>query len=149
MQQTSKEVASVLRLLAEALEDGTAATLLLADENIFVPSDAAVRVEYERGGGARELLVRVTWGEVSAPQLIHRHSERVHDSLGRVYDVIIYGAPRLDGTWEGWIEFAPLSASQPTRSTGRETTQPDRAALEYWATGLESVYLAGALERAS
>jgi hypothetical protein len=33
-------------------------------------------------------------------------------------------------------------------STGQETSQPDLKALEYWAGGLEPIYLAGALERA-
>jgi hypothetical protein len=32
--------------------------------------------------------------------------------------------------------------------TDRETSQPNRAALEYWADGLEPVYLEGALARA-
>lgn len=34
------------------------------------------------------------------------------------------------------------------RRTRRETTQPSRDALRYWATGLEPTYLQGALERA-
>ena len=50
--------------------------------------------------------------------------------------------------WEGWIEFVPLgSGSKPVRS-GRESTQPSRESLVYWATGLTPVYLKGALERA-
>jgi hypothetical protein len=32
--------------------------------------------------------------------------------------------------------------------TGRETTQPNRPDLLYWATGLTAVYLEGALDRA-
>jgi hypothetical protein len=32
--------------------------------------------------------------------------------------------------------------------TERETTQPDKAVLEYWATGLEPIYFEGALARA-
>jgi hypothetical protein len=35
-----------------------------------------------------------------------------------------------------------------SKRTGQETSQPDRKALEYWATGLEAVYLEGALARA-
>ena len=62
--------------------------------------------------------------------------------------MFVYGEPRTDGTWEGRLEFVPLSAALSTRRTGRETTQPDPAALEYWATGLEPLYLAGAFERA-
>jgi hypothetical protein len=50
--------------------------------------------------------------------------------------------------WEGWIEFVPLDrASVPVRSR-RESTQPSRDSLVYWATGLTPVYLRGALERA-
>jgi hypothetical protein len=56
---------------------------------------------------------------------------------------------RGDGhMWEGWIEFVPLNrASTPVRSK-RESTQPSRESLVYWATGLTPVYLKGALERA-
>ena len=50
--------------------------------------------------------------------------------------------------WEGWIEFVPLNrASSPVRSR-RESTQPSRESLVYWATGLTPIYLKGALERA-
>ena len=50
--------------------------------------------------------------------------------------------------WEGWIEFVPLDLDRkPIRST-RETTQPSREDLLYWATGLTPVYLSGALTRA-
>ena len=149
MQKTSQEVATALRRLAEAVEGGTSAVLELAGESVLVPSDADVKVVFERGGGAREMLIRVTWGLASAPPLlIHRHSEQVQDSGGHLYDVLVYGEPRADGTWEGWLEFHPLSAALRARRTGRETTQPDRAALEYWATGLEPLYLNGAFERA-
>lgn len=55
---------------------------------------------------------------------------------------------RLEGhIWEGWIEFAAQDGSEALR-TPRETTQPDRAALVYWATGLSGTYLEGALSRA-
>jgi hypothetical protein len=50
--------------------------------------------------------------------------------------------------WEGWIEFVPLDKkSSPVRSP-RESTQPSRESLVYWATGLTPIYLKGALERA-
>jgi hypothetical protein len=50
------------------------------------------------------------------------------------------------GLWQGWIEFIPRSGGEPVRSR-RETTQPNRQDLEYWATGLTPVYLEGALHR--
>jgi hypothetical protein len=50
--------------------------------------------------------------------------------------------------WEGWLEFLFLpDAGGPVLRSRRETTQPDLAALRYWASGLSEVYLAGALER--
>lgn len=52
-----------------------------------------------------------------------------------------------DGRWEGWIEFESLDGSEVLRS-GRETTQPNRTDVAYWATGLTPVYLEGALDRA-
>ena len=54
----------------------------------------------------------------------------------------------FDGpTWQGWIEFVPIAGGDVIRSR-RETTQPNRVDLEYWATGLTPVYLQGALQRA-
>jgi hypothetical protein len=58
-----------------------------------------------------------------------------------------WGRERQDGTWEGWLEFVSGQGAAILHSP-RETTQPNLAALEYWASGLTPVYLAGALERA-
>jgi hypothetical protein len=56
-------------------------------------------------------------------------------------------AARPDGhLWEGWIEFIAPDGSD-ARRTPRETTQPDRDAIVYWATGLSPTYLEGAFER--
>lgn len=63
------------------------------------------------------------------------------------YAVHVCGEQRADGTWEGWIEFHPSGLKSILR-TDQETSQPNRAALEYWADGLEPVYLEGALARA-
>jgi hypothetical protein len=60
---------------------------------------------------------------------------------------MIYGVERADGTWEAWIEFRALD-ERPTRVTDRETTQPNRHAVEYWSTGLEPIYFEGAFSRA-
>ena len=58
-----------------------------------------------------------------------------------------WGAQRDDGLWEGWLLFALTDGGNVLR-TPRETTQPSRNALVYWATGLEPVFLEGAFERA-
>jgi len=81
-------------------------------------------------------------------ELIQTYAETLRDSGGAEYVARAYGEAREDGTWEGWLEFAPASGGA-SRRTGRETTQPDRDALAYWATGLEPVYLEGAFARAS
>ena len=54
---------------------------------------------------------------------------------------------RADGMWEAWIEFHPEDGG-PVRATDRESTQPNRTAVEYWVSGLEPVYFEGAFVRA-
>ena len=81
-------------------------------------------------------------------ELIQTYAEVVRDSRGEEYVAQAYGEAREDGTWEGWIEFLPAGGGG-ARRTGRETTQPDRQALAYWASGLEPVYLDGAFARAA
>jgi hypothetical protein len=69
--------------------------------------------------------------------------------IGNVtYTARICGEERPDGTWEGWIEFHPDAADKPVLTTDEETSQPNLAALEYWADGLQPIYLDGALARA-
>lgn len=63
---------------------------------------------------------------------------------GRRYRVAIEGQQRSDGTWAGRVTF---SDGSDVRATDQETSQPDRKALEYWASGLEKVYLEGAFRR--
>src|SRR4028119_221156 len=108
------------------------------------------------------------------PETIHEYTARYRDEDGTSYAVLAVGERRDDGVWggwrasrapaprprpaggerrdggmwEGWIEFHPLlPPGQPVR-TGRETTQPNRDALVYWASGLEPVYFEGAFSRA-
>ena len=82
------------------------------------------------------------------PELIHQHAEQVRDSAGVIYNILIYGEARDDGTWEGWIEFHPAGNAGAVLRTERETSQPNKEALGYWASGLEPVYLEGAFARA-
>jgi len=80
-------------------------------------------------------------------ELIQEHPAHVKGEGGTTYIVRIYAQERTDGTWEGWLEFAPDDTS-PVLRTKRETTQPNLTDLRYWATGLTPVYLEGALVRA-
>lgn len=79
--------------------------------------------------------------------LIRNHPNQLASGNVR-YTARICGLERPDGTWEGWIEFHPNDATQPILSTDQETSQPNYAALEYWADGLEPIYLEGAIARA-
>jgi len=77
--------------------------------------------------------------------LVHRFSTMVAVD-GLPYAAEVRGDRREDGMWEGRLMF--LGGDGTVLVTGRETTQNSLAALTYWATGLEPVYLEGALERA-
>jgi hypothetical protein len=78
--------------------------------------------------------------------VIRTYAPLLTTSDGRVYSARSIGRQREDGTWEGWLEFVPSDGS-PVIHSARETTQPNLADLEYWASGLTAVYLEGALER--
>ena len=67
-------------------------------------------------------------------EMIQQYVEKIESPSGTSYDVFAYGQPRSDGNWEGWIEFH--SAGGRVLRTARETTQPNRAALAYWASVL-------------
>ena len=75
-------------------------------------------------------------------------STPVRDERGRAYRARVCAIERSDGTWEGWLEFHPIDAPKTVLRTGQETLQSNRGALEYWASGLEPIYLDGAFARA-
>ena len=75
------------------------------------------------------------------------HSVVLVSSEGTTFRADTWGERREDGTWCGWLEFSPREGGD-VLVTGQETSQPNRDALAYWATGLEPVYLEGALMRA-
>ena len=82
-------------------------------------------------------------------ELIHEHSTPIKTPDGLRFVARTYGEERPGGTWIGWIEFTRTDdGAGPMLRTERETTQPNRQALEYWASGVEPVYLWGAFERA-
>jgi hypothetical protein len=63
------------------------------------------------------------------------------------YEARACGGETSGGQWHGWLEFVPRGGGAAVRSP-RETTQPNRTDVVYWATGLTPVYLEGALRRA-
>jgi hypothetical protein len=83
-------------------------------------------------------------------ELIQEYSTPIIDESRAVYIARAYGQERADGTWEGWLEFRPEDGrGRGVLRTGQETSQPNRTALEYWASGLEAVYFEGAFLRAA
>ncbi len=78
-----------------------------------------------------------------------KFDEPIMNSSGCMYFAAAIGRQRADdGLWEGLLEFEPVADPGQAILTDRETTQPNRADLEYWAQGLSRVYLQGALARA-
>jgi hypothetical protein len=80
-------------------------------------------------------------------ELIHSHSARLVSPAGTTYRAEVHGEERADGTWSAWLEFIPLDGGGALR-TSQESSQPNRKAVEYWAGGLEALYLEGAFDRA-
>lgn len=79
--------------------------------------------------------------------MLVREYPMIVTAANRDYRVRICALERADGTWEGWLEFHPQDRGL-SRRTAQETSQPNLTALEYWADGLEPVYIEGAFERA-
>jgi hypothetical protein len=79
-------------------------------------------------------------------ELMVKFTEPTRHDSGKLYWPSVYGGLADDGLWEGWIEFTE-DGGRSVR-TPRETEQPNRDFLRYWAQGLTSTYLEGALVRA-
>jgi hypothetical protein len=81
-------------------------------------------------------------------ELLQEYATILTGPDGTDYIVRSYGEERSDGTWIGWLQLHPIDPTKPRLRTDQETSQPNRTAVEYWATGLEPVYFEGAFERA-
>ena len=79
--------------------------------------------------------------------LIHEHATRVRTPEGELFTARTWREPE-GHLWHGWLEFTPAGADRPTLRTDRETSQPSKQALAYWAEGLEPLYFEGAFARA-
>jgi hypothetical protein len=130
------------------------------------PKPRLLRIAQERGFLARALVEVVSpasaWPPHAGSRLAHISTEAEKVAMVEVIRVIedpvvhqdvsyraqVVGRLRSDEKWEGWVEFVRLSGLGSPIHSPRETTQPDREALRYWASGLSEVYLEGALQRA-
>ena len=81
-------------------------------------------------------------------EILVKFDEAITAPNGEAYFAQASGREVTGGLWEGWIEFMPVRDGVSTLDSGRETTQPNRMNLEYWAQGLTKIYLEGALARA-
>ena len=82
-------------------------------------------------------------------EVFRAFEEPVTDTSGS-YHARVVGRRAEDGMWEGWLEFV---ANDEATTDGPfissvESRQPEREHLAYWAGGLSTVYLEGALRRA-
>lgn len=82
-------------------------------------------------------------------EVLVKFDESISSPDGRRYFAHAAGRETDAGLWEGWLEFVPVDDSSEAFCSERETTQPNRKNLEYWAQGLTVVYLQGALVRAT
>jgi hypothetical protein len=82
-----------------------------------------------------------------APRAVAELTSEVVSTDGRSWQAFVYGEPRADGTWVGWLQFREVGG-RATRRTRQETSQPDLGALNYWAGGLNPSFVEGAFNRA-
>lgn len=80
-------------------------------------------------------------------ELLVSFTEPTRSTEGHLYWGRALGGPMDERMWEGWLEFQ-LDGGDTVVSTPRETEQPNRADVVYWAQGLTAAYLEGALARA-
>lgn len=78
-------------------------------------------------------------------EVLVKYTEPVRAADGTPYWAQACGNIAENSLWDGWIEF--VSDGRALR-TSRETKQPNRTDVMYWAEGLTYVYLQGALDRA-
>ena len=81
-------------------------------------------------------------------EVLMEYDPIVSETDGGTWKPCACGRRGVGQMWEGWLEFVPLGRRAPAVRSRRESTQPSRESLVYWATGLTPVYLKGALERA-
>lgn len=81
-------------------------------------------------------------------EILVKFDEPIAAPGGKTYLAQAVGKEVDGGLWDGWLEFQRVDDGLDAFASGRETTQPNRKNIEYWAQGLTKVYLEGALVRA-
>lgn len=80
-------------------------------------------------------------------EILVKFDEPIAAPAGKTYWAQAVGK-EVEGLWDGWLEFQGVDDGSGALASGRETTQPNRKSIKYWAQGLTKVYLEGALDRA-
>ena len=86
--------------------------------------------------------------DLASVETLAEYPSSLVDSDGAAWVARAVGRRRDDGLWEAFLEFEREDGSVLVR-TERETTQPNRTDVLYWAAGLTPVYLEGAFGRAT
>jgi hypothetical protein len=81
-------------------------------------------------------------------EILVKFDEPIAAPGGKTFFAQAVGKEVDGGRWDGWLEFQSVEDDLDALASGRETTQPNRKNIEYWAQGLTMVYLEGALGRA-
>ena len=81
-------------------------------------------------------------------EILVKFDEPIAAPGGKIYFAQAVGKEVDGGLWHGWLEFLGAEDALDSVASDRETTQPNRKNIEYWAQGLTRVYLEGALDRA-
>ena len=81
-------------------------------------------------------------------EILVKFDEPIAAPGGKTYLAHAVGKEVDGGLWDGWLEFQGVDDGSDVIASGRETTQPNRKNIEYWAQGLTKIYLEGALDRA-
>jgi hypothetical protein len=85
---------------------------------------------------------------VPGMEYVHQYRTQIVRSDGTRYVARVYTDREPAGNvWEAWLVFFPVAGGAPVASD-RETTQSKREDVDYWASGIEPIYLEGALARA-
>ena len=58
---SAKDVASKLRRLADALENGTSFEIQIDGERVYIPANATIEFEYQREGNESEMEIEIKW----------------------------------------------------------------------------------------
>jgi hypothetical protein len=114
---------------------------------------AAVGATYRHLRGSALLLHKRPAGQSGINSTVKTIARLLRDVLSRLHPGAIWRLLRGRGGLTGrrprsGVPVAEVGLFYKSLRTDRETSQPNRISTEYWVSGLEPIYLEGALARA-